>query len=101
MKGAIASVELFAWAPSGSEDAADLQPKRLTLVVGAPLPAGDDSGWSCRVALADLKRPVEVGAEDSLGALSAAIARGEVWLGELRREGMVFTRDRAGNDPYP
>lgn len=101
MKGAIASVELFAWERPTPEAARDPRPRRLTLVVGAPSPNVDGSGWVCRVALADLKRPHEVEAADSLAALSEAIACGEAWLDELRGEGAVLTRDRAGNEAYP
>lgn len=100
MKGAIASVELFAWARRAAEKADAAGPRRLTLVVGAPVCSPGDSGWTCRVALADLRRPVEVAAADSVAALSAALARGEAWLDELRDEGIVFTRDRAGHEPY-
>lgn len=110
LKGAIASVELFAWTPSNPTIATTAEnatpagsvegPRRLTLVIAAPARSSVDSGWVCRVALADLKRPVEVTAVDSVGALSAALARGEAWLDELRGEGIVFTRDRAGNEPY-
>ncbi len=100
MKGAIASVELFAWARPMAEKAEASGPRRLTLVVGTPARSPDNSGWTCRVALADLQRPVEVAAADSVGALSAALAQGEVWLDELRGEGIVFTRDRAGKEAY-
>ena len=100
MKGAIASVELFAWTLPAAERTDTSRPRRLTLVVGTPVCSPGDSGWTCRVALADLKRPVEVAAADSIGALSAALARGEAWLDELLDEGIVFTRDRAGTEPY-
>ena len=107
MKGAIASVELYAWGgspgtplDSGGLATGPAEPRRLTLVIGAPVRNADDSGWTCRVALADLERPVEVVAGDSVAALTAALARGEMWLDALRSEGVVFTRDRAGNEPY-
>ena len=104
MKGAIASVEIFAWARDKAEgakgDDGAARARRLTLVIGTPLRNPDASGWTCRVALADLKRPVERVGIDSVDALSAALAQGEAWLDELRDEGVVLTRDRAGKEPY-
>ena len=104
MKGAIASVELFAWAEGGDgvggSTAASERPRRLTLVVGTPVLGAGEAGWVCRVAMADLKRPVEITAPDSFGALAAAIAQGEAWIDELRTRNFRLTRDREGLEPY-
>ncbi|MFK7895565.1 MAG: hypothetical protein AB8G23_06995 [Myxococcota bacterium] len=118
MKGAIASVEIYAWpkassarpvsasasapapAAPGTEPGA---PRRLTLVVGAPrrdAEAADLLEWGCRVALADWKRPVEIRGVDSVEALRGAMTQGQRWLDELREAGFRLTRDRAGQLPY-
>jgi hypothetical protein len=93
VKGAIASVEIFAH--RGQEPV-----QRLSLVVGAPTTASDEDGWKCRVALANLKRSEEIVGTDSVEALAGALARSREWLGALRAEGFVLSRDRAGIEPY-
>lgn len=98
MKEAIATVEIFAHrASSAAGSASEVQ--RWTLVVGAPSRAADGSGWACRVALADLRRPEAVLAIDSVSALSRGISHGRAWLEELESEGWAFYRDRAGTLP--
>ena len=93
MKGSIASVELYAF--QGGE----ARPRRLTLTISAPerLP---DGGWACRVALADLHRPESASGPDSVTALVAAIELARGWLVELRAQGMLLCRDRAGEVPF-
>lgn len=95
MKGAIASVELFA-AESGGEGTGRT---RLTLTVTAPERCAD-GGWVCRVALANLHRPTEVGGPDSLTALAAAIDRARTWLAELAAEGTTLFRGRTGESRF-
>ena len=92
MKGAIASIELFA--SRAGEDT-----RRLTLTVGTPEREGD-AGWVCRVALADLHRPESIVAPDSVSALAAALAQGRAWVDALEADGCVLTRDRAGTRPF-
>ena len=92
MKGAIASVEIFAHDGSGT--------RRLTLTLAAPERDDDGMGWSCRVALADLHRPETIRARDSVQALAQALARATDWLDALRSERWRLTRDRAGREPF-
>jgi hypothetical protein len=92
MKGAIASVEIYA--------ADDMRVDRLSLVIGAPERAPSGDGWQCRVALADRIRPETVSGRDSVEVLGVALDRARRWLEELVREGRVLTRDRAGTIPY-
>jgi hypothetical protein len=101
MKGAIASVEIYAHrntAPSqGSPEGVEV--RRLTLVLGVPERAEDGAEWRCRVALADLERPQDLIAPDSVTALARAIGRGRGWLAGLEREGWTLYRDRSGTLP--
>ena len=93
MKGAIASVEIFAHREN--------QPvQRLTLVIGEPRPDEEGSGWTCRVALADLHRPESLTGTDSVDALAQALARGRSWLAALEIDGFGLFRDRLGERPY-
>ena len=92
MKGTIASVELYAF--DGGE-----KPRRLTLTITAP-EREPEGGWTCRVALANLHRPESVAAPDSVAALAAALSRARSWLRELRAQGLVLCRDRAGQAPF-
>lgn len=93
MKGAIASVEIFAFeTPS--------RPRRLTLTITAPERAESASGWLCRVSLADLRRPRTVTAPDSVTALAGALAVARGWLGELTAQGVALTRDRTGETVF-
>ena len=92
MKGAIASVELFAADPGARAS----ERRRLTLTITAPTRSEEDDAWRCRVALADLHRPETVSAADSVGALAAALARARAWLDALGAQGMTLFRDRTG-----
>ena len=91
MKGAIASVELFA--DAGSEDGGRT---RLTLTISAPERAVDRETWVCRIALADLHRPMEVAGVDSVTALAAALDQARAWLAELAAQGTTLFRGRSG-----
>lgn len=93
MKGAIATVEIYAARGGSTVD-------RLSLVVGSPERTAAGDGWACRVALANRVRPETVVGRDSVEALSAALRRARGWLDELVREGHTLTRDRAGTIPY-
>ena len=93
MKGAIGSVEIFA---HRGEDPV----RRLTFVVGEPKLASTEARWTCRVALANLHRPVEITGRDSVGVLGEALARGREWLFALEADGFELFRDREGRDPY-
>ena len=92
MKGAIASVEIFARNAQGES-------RRLTLTITEPERNGDE-GWSSRVALADVHRPREWRAADSVSALAQALACARSWLDGLRRDGYALHRDRAGKEPF-
>ena len=92
MKGAIASVEIYAF---GS----DPSPRRLTLTIAAPTrtgSVGEPSAWECRVVLADLHRPEAVHGEDSVEALERGLALARRWVADLRAQGLRLARDRAG-----
>ena len=98
MKEAIATVEVFAH--RASRDAGSTPDvRRWTLVVGAPSRSAEGSGWACRVALADVRRPEAVFATDSVSALARGISHGRAWLEELECEGWALFRDRAGTLP--
>ena len=88
MKGTIASTELYVF--DGGP-----KPRRLTLTITAP-ERDPEGGWACRVALANLHRPEPASGIDSVAALDAALSRARSWLGELRAQGLVLCRDRAG-----
>lgn len=100
MKGAIASVEIFAFAPPGPGDALSDRPRRLSLVIGVPERAPSGELWHCRVALADLHRPRTLEGRDSVEALLLAVGCARGWLEALHGEGMVLCRDRAGSEPF-
>jgi hypothetical protein len=91
VKGAIASVELFADAGS-----AEGSRTRLTLTISAPERAVDRETWVCRIALANLHRPTEVAGVDSVTALAAALAQARAWLAELAAQGTTLFRARSG-----
>lgn len=93
MKGAIATVEIFAVHQEKGVD-------RLSLVVGSPERCASGEGWECRVALADFARPETLLGRDSFEALTLAVTRARVWIRELEAEGRVLTRDRAGKIPF-
>ena len=93
MKGAIATVEIFAATKGAS-------PERLTLVVTAPERDPSGGGWQCRIALANRQRPETIPGEDSMEALSKALLRAADWVAELRAEARTLTRDRAGRVPF-
>ena len=93
MKGAIASVEIFA-------HRANEPVTRLSLVVSSPVAIPDAGGFACRVALANLHRAEEIHGRDSVEVLTLALERGRQWLVDLRGKGFVLYRDRAGNEPY-
>ncbi|MFO0691052.1 MAG: hypothetical protein U0900_20305 [Myxococcota bacterium] len=100
MKGAIASVEIFAFAPGDAADVSSPRPRRLSLVIGVPERAQSDGLWHCRVALADLHRPRTLAGRDSVEALCLAVECARGWLGALRSEGFTLFRDRAGAEPF-
>lgn len=93
MKGAIASVEIFAF-----ENGA--VPQRLSLTIAGPHRCADGEGWECRVALANLHRPETVTGSNSFEALAKAIDRARGWVADLRAQGLVLTRDRAGESAF-
>jgi hypothetical protein len=95
MKGAVASVEVFA-------TRGDRPVERLTLTVTAPERGTDVAKdvWLCRVALARRHRPQTLEAADSISALRAALALGEGWLAGLAAEGFTLWRDRAATRPF-
>ena len=97
MKGAIASVDIFAFENAAS---AGGPARRLTLVIGAPVRAASGGVWQCRVALADLHRPQTFEGRDSVEALLLAVDRARSWLAALAGEGFVLSRDRAGAEPF-
>ncbi len=68
MKGAVASVDIFAFENETSS-------KRLTLTIAAPEPRPEGEGWQCRLVLADVHRPEIIRGTDSVDALARAIAR--------------------------
>lgn len=100
MKGAIASVEIFAFAASGPGEASSSRPRRLSLVIGVPERAPSGEPWHCRVALADLHRPQVFAGRDSVEALFLAVECARGWLSALRAEGFVLCRDRTGSEPF-
>lgn len=98
MKGAVASVEIFA---ARGDDPIE----RLTLTLTAPERARPSEGsdvdvWVCRVALARRQRPQTLEAADSVTALRAAFEVGQAWLAELAAEGFELWRDRAATRPF-
>lgn len=108
MKGAIASVEIYLFAPTaapapagpGGADPAAPPPRRLSLVIGVPERAPSGGLWHCRVALADLHRPQTLAGRDSVEALFLAVEQARAWLSALRAEGFALCRDRAGAEPF-
>ena len=92
MRGAIASVELFAAEPGRDQEGRT----RLTLTVTAPERSSDEGSWVCRVALANLHRPEEVVGTDSVTALAAALDQARAWLAELAAQGTTLFRARTG-----
>jgi hypothetical protein len=97
VKGAIASVEIYAFAASAQPVAS---PRRLSLVIGAPERAPSGDAWHCRVALADLHRPRTLAGRDSFEALALGVACARDWLAALADEGFDLFRDRAGVEPF-
>lgn len=93
MKGAVATVEIFAVV-------AGQAPRRLSLVLGAPERVPGSEAWSCRVALADLHRPELAEGRDSVEALLRAVERARTWIEALRAEGHDLYRDRGANEPF-
>jgi hypothetical protein len=93
MKGAIAAVEIYL-----IEDGERAQ--RLSLAIAAPERNAAGEGWSCRVVLANLHRPVTVVGRDSVEALSLALEHARSWVAALRSEGRVLTRDSDGHVPF-
>jgi hypothetical protein len=93
VRGAIATVDFYA---SNADEAL----VRLSLVIDSPQRCSSGEGWQCRVALADLYRPKTVVGRDSIEALSLALAEAHAWISELRTQGRVLTRDRAGKNPF-
>ena len=97
MRGAIASVEIYALPPGEAAPRA----RRLTLTITAPERDRDAMvGWTCRVALADLHPPETIRAENSVAALAGALARARVWIDAIRAQGSLLTRDRAGESAF-
>lgn len=95
MKGAMATVEIFARQAGGEE-----RERRLTLVLSAPERDAAAGGWVCRVALADLHRAQGAAGRDSVEALSSALRLARSWLDGLRAQGFDVTRDRDGEIPF-
>ncbi len=101
MKGAVASVEIFAFENETSS-------KRLTLTIAAPEPRPEGEGWQCWLVLADVHRPEIIRGTDSVDALARAIARSgdraigraREWVTDLRVQGLVSYRDRAGEATF-
>lgn len=93
MKEAIASVEIFAHRRGEAV-------RRWTLVIGAPRRVESGTDWRCRVALADLHRPLELTGPDSVDVLAQALARARDWLDALEADGFALFRDRSGTQPY-
>lgn len=97
MKGAIASVELFAF---DRKPGPDVGSRRLSLVIGAPERRAEGEGegetWHCRVALADLYRPESISGRDSFDALARAVDRARSWIDALEAKGFELYCDRAG-----
>ena len=93
MKSAIATVDFFASNRGETPD-------RLSLVIDSPQRSSSGEGWQCRVALADLHPPETIVGRDSVEALSLALTRARVWIADLRADGRVLTRDRAGESPF-
>ena len=95
----MASVEIFA--QRGEEPI-----QRLSLVVSAPTPTTPNSAsdpdrkWICRVALANLHRPVVTEGSDSVVVLARALRLGRDWLAALQAEGFELYRDRQKQRPY-
>jgi hypothetical protein len=92
MRTTIASSEIFGTDPDGAA-------RRLTLAIGSPRRVDGESGWQCRVAVADVLRPTTVAGTDSFVALALAVARVRSLLGELRAQGWSFSLDHAGHEP--
>lgn len=117
MKDAIATVEIFA-RPSTREGAGSQQgdlgceakvrserarserARRLTLVISKPERDREGRRWLCRLALADLHRPVTISAPDSVLALERTLAQARGWLAELESSGLALWRDREGTVPF-
>lgn len=112
MRDAIATVEIFARPASGKSTGS--QPRdlpsqtgassggarRLTLVISKPERDREGRGWLCRLALADLHRPMTIAAPDSVLVLERALAQARGWLAELEASGLVLWRDRDGTVPF-
>ena len=93
MKGAIATVDFFASKP---EEASD----RLSLAIDSPQRCPSGVGWQCRVTLADLYPAKTIVGRDSVEALLLALTQARIWVSDLRTQGRVLTRDRAGENPF-
>jgi hypothetical protein len=93
VKTTIATSEIFGIDPDGAV-------RRLTVAIGAPVRAEDSAGWICRMALADVVRPVGVAGADSFLALAAAVARVRSEMLRLQSEGWIFARDRDGQGSF-
>lgn len=100
MKGAMASVEIFAFATEATEAPGTTRPRRLSLVIGTPERAASGDRWLCRVALADLHRAESLEGRDSVEALALAVARARDWLDALAADGFRLARDRAGVEAF-
>jgi hypothetical protein len=72
----------------------------MTLVLSSPERMEQSDRWVCRVALADVHRPVMVDAPDSVLALSRALERARGWLLDLESRGLTLARDRHGKQPF-
>lgn len=93
MKGAIASVEIYGFRESDPA-------RRFTLTVGAPTRDPMGVRWECRVVLADVHKPTPVVGSDSVEVLLKALDLGRHWVADLRQQGFVLCRDRAGAIPF-
>jgi hypothetical protein len=112
LRDAIATVEIFV-RPSAREGAGALEElrleaaaargekaRRLTLVISKPERDRGGRRWLCRLALADLHRPVTISAPDSILVLERALAQARGWLAELESKGWALWRDREGTVPF-
>ena len=86
MKTAIATSEYFGTNVAGERT-------RLTVAVGAPIRNSDNTGWQCKIAIADVLEPTVVEGADSFDVLSRAVRRVHECLDGLRAEGWQLSQD--------
>lgn len=86
MKTAIASSEFYGTNAAGERT-------RLTVAVGAPVRNSEGAGWRCKIAIADVLKPMSLEGADSFDALTHAVRRVGEHLDRLRAEGWVLSLD--------